>query len=49
MKNARRPVETICTAAKTGREGDGMIFVLPVENAYRVRTSDSGEICATVK
>ena len=38
-------VEAICKAAKTGREGDGMIFVLPVENAYRVRTSDAGETC----
>jgi nitrogen regulatory protein P-II 1 len=42
-------VDIICRAARTGREGDGMIFVLPVENAYRVRTSDSGDICVTVK
>lgn len=38
-------IDCICRAAKTGREGDGMIFVLPVENALRVRTSDSGEAC----
>jgi len=38
-------INCICLAAKTGREGDGMIFVLPVENALRVRTSDSGEAC----
>jgi nitrogen regulatory protein P-II 1 len=38
-------IECVCRAAKTGREGDGMIFVLPVENALRVRTSDSGEAC----
>lgn len=42
-------VNTICSAARTGREGDGMIFVLPVENAYRVRTSDSGNLCITGK
>ena len=42
-------IDTICMAAKTGREGDGMIFVLPVENVYRVRTSDNGEVCLTVK
>jgi nitrogen regulatory protein P-II 1 len=42
-------VDIICRAARTGREGDGMIFVLPVENAYRVRTSDSGDVCVTVK
>jgi len=39
-------VDIICKAAKTGREGDGMIFVLPVETAFRVRTSDNGEICS---
>jgi nitrogen regulatory protein P-II 1 len=42
-------IDIICRAARTGREGDGMIFVLPVENAYRVRTSDSGDVCVTVK
>jgi len=42
-------IDTICRAAITGREGDGMIFVLPVENAYRVRTSDCGEACITGK
>ncbi|OIP27705.1 MAG: transcriptional regulator [Chloroflexi bacterium CG08_land_8_20_14_0_20_45_12] len=39
-------VDIICKAAKTGKEGDGMIFVLPVETAFRVRTSDNGEICS---
>ena len=38
-------VNCICEAAKTGKEGDGMIFVLPVENAVRVRTSDNGTAC----
>ena len=42
-------LDTICQAAHTGREGDGMIFVLPVENAYRVRTSDCGEGCMNGK
>jgi nitrogen regulatory protein P-II 1 len=42
-------LDTICVAARTGREGDGMIFVLPVENAIRVRTSDNGEVCITGK
>lgn len=42
-------INAICLAAKTGREGDGMIFVLPVENAIRVRTSDCGEACMTGK
>jgi nitrogen regulatory protein P-II 1 len=38
-------VETICKAAKTGKEGDGMIFVLPVGNVVRVRTNDTVESC----
>jgi nitrogen regulatory protein P-II 1 len=42
-------LETICMSAKTGKEGDGMIFVLPVENAFRVRTSDNGQPCVAVK
>ena len=29
-------VDTICQAAKTGRHGDGRIFVLPVESAVRI-------------
>jgi len=38
-------IDIICQAAKTGKVGDGMIFVLPVENAVRVRTGDNGVIC----
>lgn len=35
-------VRTICQVAQTGNIGDGMIFVLPVENAMRVRTGEEG-------
>ncbi len=42
-------LDIICVAARTGREGDGMIFVLPVENAMRVRTNDNGDTCVTSK
>jgi nitrogen regulatory protein PII len=38
-----RVVETIAKAAKTGKIGDGKIFVLPVEEAVRVRTGERGE------
>ncbi len=38
-----RAVEAIKTAAHSGRIGDGKIFILPVENALRVRTGESGE------
>jgi nitrogen regulatory protein P-II 1 len=33
----------ILKAAKTGKIGDGKIFVLPVEEAIRIRTEDKGE------
>lgn len=33
-------VETIAGAAKTGKIGDGKIFVLPVERSVRVRTGE---------
>ena len=35
-------IETIETAAKTGRIGDGKIFVLPLEGALRIRTGEKG-------
>ena len=38
-----RVVETIAKSAKTGKIGDGKIFVLPVEEAIRIRTGERGE------
>jgi len=38
-----RLVNTICQAAKTGRIGDGKIFVIPVADAIRVRTGERGD------
>jgi nitrogen regulatory protein P-II 1 len=35
-------IETIENAAKTGRIGDGKIFVLPLEQAVRIRTGEKG-------
>jgi nitrogen regulatory protein P-II 1 len=37
---ASRVVEAIAAAAQTGRIGDGKIFVIPVENALRIRTGE---------
>ncbi len=36
-------VEAIKNAAKTGKIGDGKIFVLPIEEAIRIRTDETGE------
>lgn len=36
-------VDAIVKAARTGKIGDGKIFVLPVEQVIRVRTGERGE------
>jgi nitrogen regulatory protein P-II 1 len=38
-----RILEAIEKAAKTGRIGDGKVFVTPVEEALRIRTGERGE------
>jgi nitrogen regulatory protein P-II 1 len=35
-------VETIQTSAKTGRIGDGKIFIISLEEAIRIRTGENG-------
>jgi len=41
-EDVSRIMRTIATAARTGNIGDGKIFVLPVEDAMRIRTGDAG-------
>jgi len=36
-------IEAIVKAAKTGKIGDGKVFVSPIENAVRIRTEETGE------
>jgi nitrogen regulatory protein P-II 1 len=36
-------VEVITESAKTGKIGDGKIFVSPVEEVIRIRTGEKGE------
>jgi nitrogen regulatory protein P-II 1 len=36
-------ISAIVKSAKTGHVGDGKIFVIPVDDAVRVRTEESGE------
>ncbi|MET4101369.1 nitrogen regulatory protein PII [Roseovarius sp. MBR-78] len=40
---ADQVVETIATAARTGKIGDGKIFVLDIAQALRVRTGETNE------
>ena len=39
-EQAERVVDAITAAAKTGQIGDGKIFVLPLEQAVRIRTGE---------
>lgn len=43
-KNLDRTLKAIQKAAYTGEIGDGRIFVIPVENAVRIRTGEQGDI-----
>jgi nitrogen regulatory protein PII len=38
-----KAVEVIVQSAKTGKIGDGKVFVLPVEDAVRIRTEERGD------
>jgi nitrogen regulatory protein PII len=40
---AKPAIEAITKAARTGKIGDGKIFVLPIENVLRIRTGEQGE------
>jgi nitrogen regulatory protein P-II 1 len=39
-----RAVEAIVNAARTGRIGDGKIFVTPVDEVVRIRTGERGDL-----
>ena len=43
-KNAEKTVKAITEAAQTGEIGDGRIFVIPIEDAIRIRTGEHGDI-----
>ncbi|MBN8927597.1 MAG: P-II family nitrogen regulator, partial [Rhodospirillales bacterium] len=40
---AERAIEAIMLAARTGRIGDGKIFVTSIDDAIRIRTGERGE------
>ena len=43
-KNVEKTVQAILKAAQTGEIDDGRIFVIPVEDAIRIRTGERGDI-----
>ena len=40
---AGKAVDAIVKAAKTGKIGDGKVFVMPIEDVVRIRTDERGE------
>jgi nitrogen regulatory protein P-II 1 len=40
--NLEKAVDVICKAARTGKQGDGVIFVYPVDDSIRIRTGERG-------
>jgi len=40
---AGKAVDTIVAAAKSGKIGDGKVFVLPLEEVVRIRTDERGD------
>ena len=46
-RNVEKTVEAIIKAAQTGKEGDGLIFIYPVEDVIRIRTGERGPVALT--
>ena len=40
---ADQVVQTILKSARTGKIGDGKIFIMPIDDVVRIRTGESGE------
>ena len=40
--NVERTIDAITQAARTGYEGDGIIFIYPVDDVIRIRTGERG-------
>ena len=42
--SVKAAIDAILHSAQTGKIGDGKIFVLPVDNAIRIRTQEEGDV-----
>lgn len=42
--NVKKTVQAVQLAAQTGEVGDGRIFVIPIDDAIRIRTGEHGDI-----
>jgi len=48
-KNVEKTVKAILDSARTGEIGDGKIFVIPIEESYRIRTGEKGDQSLYIK
>lgn len=48
-KNLDKTIKAILQSARTGEIGDGKIFVIPIEQSYRIRTGESGDESLYIK
>ena len=44
VRGIGKAVNAILNAAQTGEIGDGRIFIIPIEDAIRIRTGERGDI-----
>lgn len=47
--NVEKAVNAIIQTARTGEVGDGRIFIMPVEESYRIRTGEKGDESLYIK
>jgi nitrogen regulatory protein P-II 1 len=48
-KNMEKTVQAILGSARTGEIGDGKIFIIPIEESYRIRTGERGDESLYIK
>ncbi len=48
-KNVQKTVQAILGSARTAEIGDGKIFVIPIEESYRIRTGEQGDESLFIK
>lgn len=48
-KNVDKTVKAILDSAQSGEIGDGKIFIIPIEESYRIRTGEKGDESLFIK
>lgn len=48
-KNVEKTVQAILGSARSGEIGDGKIFIVPIEDSYRIRTGEQGDESLYIK